>query len=87
MGVVFKTEAHFDDPEEPKIIKSVATGKHAYAFREGFDNKGGHRQVIVVLKMWRVRDYLPYSGPVEEWLQTEGDLSYFRFNSRLPEVE
>ncbi|CAH8346487.1 unnamed protein product [Eruca vesicaria subsp. sativa] len=78
------TEAHFEDPEGPKIvfyigdniesqIKCVATGKHAYGFREGFENMGGHRQVIVVLKIWR--------------LQTEGDLSDFRFNPRLPEVE
>ncbi|KAL0713211.1 hypothetical protein Bca4012_020189 [Brassica carinata] len=66
MGVVFNTEAHFDDPERPRMvfyirdniqIKCVATGKQAYAFWDGFENKltamkGG--QVIVALKMWRV---------------------------------
>ncbi|CAH8360880.1 unnamed protein product [Eruca vesicaria subsp. sativa] len=86
MGVVFKTEAHFDDPERPKMvfyirdnihIKCVATGKHAYTFQEGFENRGGRRQVIVVLNMWRI----------QEWLQTEGNLSDFRFNPPLPEVE
>ncbi|CAH8337231.1 unnamed protein product [Eruca vesicaria subsp. sativa] len=93
--VVFKTEAHFDDPEGPKMvfyirdnieshIKCVATGKHAYAFQEGFENRGGRRQVIVVLKMWRVRDYFFYSCPIEEWFPTEGNLSNFRFNLCLP---
>ncbi|CAH8361849.1 unnamed protein product, partial [Eruca vesicaria subsp. sativa] len=98
MGVVFKTEAHFDDPEGPKMvfyirdniesqIKCVATGKHSYAFREGFENRGGRRQVIVVLKMWRVRAYFcNLFWPIEEWLQTEGNLSDLRFNPRLPEV-
>ncbi|CAH8353356.1 unnamed protein product [Eruca vesicaria subsp. sativa] len=51
----FPIEAHFDDPEGPKMvfyirdniesqIKCVATGKHAYAFWEGFENRGGRRQ-------------------------------------------
>ncbi|CAN7021948.1 unnamed protein product, partial [Brassica rapa subsp. trilocularis] len=49
MGVVFNTEAHFDDHERPKMvfyirdniqIKYVATGHHAYAFRKGFQNMG-----------------------------------------------
>ncbi|CAH8381894.1 unnamed protein product [Eruca vesicaria subsp. sativa] len=98
MGVVFKTETHFDDPEGPKMvfyirdniesqIKCVATWKHAYAFREGFENRRGRRQVIVVLRMWRVHEYFSYSGPIEECLQDEGNLSDFRFNPRLPEVE
>uniref|UniRef100_A0A0D2ZR08 Replication protein A 70 kDa DNA-binding subunit B/D first OB fold domain-containing protein n=1 Tax=Brassica oleracea var. oleracea TaxID=109376 RepID=A0A0D2ZR08_BRAOL len=84
MGVLFNTEAHCDNPERPKMvfyirdniesqIKCVATGHHAYAFREGFQNRGGRGEVIVVLKMWR--------------LETEGGLSDFRFNSLLPEVE
>ncbi|CAH8387889.1 unnamed protein product [Eruca vesicaria subsp. sativa] len=81
--VVFKTEAHFNDPEGPKMIKCVATKKHANIFRKGFENRGDRRHVIVVLKMWRV----PYSGSIEEWLQTEGDLSDFRFNPGLPELE
>ncbi|KAF2589261.1 hypothetical protein F2Q70_00038700 [Brassica cretica] len=63
MGVVFNTESHFDDPARPKMvfyirdnirIKCVATGDHAYAFRDGLENMGGRGQVIVVLKMWRV---------------------------------
>ncbi|CAH8350111.1 unnamed protein product [Eruca vesicaria subsp. sativa] len=68
--VVFKTKAHFDDPEGPKMvfyirdniesqIKCVATRKHAYAFREGFENMGGSRHVIVVLKMWRKNGFRP----------------------------
>ncbi|WZZ78483.1 hypothetical protein YC2023_099055 [Brassica napus] len=73
MGVVFNTESHFDDPARPKMsrIKCVATGDHAYAFRDGLENMRGRGQVIVVLKMWR----------------TEGGLSDFRFNPLLPEVE
>ncbi|KAG2257504.1 hypothetical protein Bca52824_076798 [Brassica carinata] len=64
MGVVFNTVAHFDDHERPKMvfyirdniqIKCVATGHHAYAFREGFQNMGDRGEVIVVLKMWRVQ--------------------------------
>ncbi|KAF3511819.1 hypothetical protein F2Q69_00005203 [Brassica cretica] len=61
--------AIFDDPERPKMvfyirdnienqIKLVATGHHTYAFQEGFQNRGGHREVIVVLKMWRVCRYI-----------------------------
>uniref|UniRef100_A0A0D3BFU9 Replication protein A 70 kDa DNA-binding subunit B/D first OB fold domain-containing protein n=1 Tax=Brassica oleracea var. oleracea TaxID=109376 RepID=A0A0D3BFU9_BRAOL len=68
--VVFNTEAIFDDPERPKMvfyirdnienqIKLVATGHHTYAFQEGFQNRGGHREVIVVLKMWRSLSSLP----------------------------
>ncbi|CAH8305120.1 unnamed protein product [Eruca vesicaria subsp. sativa] len=48
--------------ENESQIKCVATGKHAYAFREGFENRGGRRQ-------------------------TEGNLSDFRYNPRLPEVD
>ena len=33
-------------------IKCVATGDHAYAFWDGFENRRGHGEVIVVLKMW-----------------------------------
>ncbi|WZZ90678.1 hypothetical protein YC2023_119257 [Brassica napus] len=75
MGVVFNTEVHFDDLASPRMvdsqIKCVATGTHAYAFRDGLENMKGRGQVIVVLKMWR----------------TEGGLSDFRFNPRLLEVE
>ncbi|KAL0684125.1 hypothetical protein Bca4012_050973 [Brassica carinata] len=67
MGVVFNTEAHFDDPASPRMvlyirdniqIKCVATGAHAYAFRDGLENMKGRGQVIVVLKMWRVCKFL-----------------------------
>ncbi|KAH0898478.1 hypothetical protein HID58_048046 [Brassica napus] len=98
MGVVFNTEAHFDDPASPRMvlyirdnidsqIKCVATGAHAYAFRDGLENMKGRGQVIVVLKMWRVCKFLSYFGPPNLWLETEGGLSDFRFNPRLPEVE
>ncbi|CAG7885347.1 unnamed protein product, partial [Brassica rapa] len=54
--------------------------------------------VIVVLKKWRVWKFLCnktftkfiytcYFGPPDLWLETEGGLSDFRFNPRLPEVE
>ncbi|CAF1842811.1 BnaCnng71500D [Brassica napus] len=52
MGVVFNTEAHFDDIES--WIKCVATGDHAYAFQDGLKNMNGRGHVILVLKMWRV---------------------------------
>nr|VDD23761.1 unnamed protein product [Brassica oleracea] len=107
MGVVFNTEAHFDDPASPKMvfyirdniqIKCVATGAHAYAFRDGLENMKDRGQVIVVLKMWRVLKFLSnktfikliytgYFGPPNLWLETEGGLSDFRFNPRLLEVE
>ncbi|KAG2282438.1 hypothetical protein Bca52824_053658 [Brassica carinata] len=99
--VVFNTEAHFDDPASPRMvlyirdnidsqIKCVATGAHAYAFRDGLENMKGRGQVIVVLKMWRVCKFLSncsYFGPPNLWLETEGGLSDFRFSPRLPEVE
>ncbi|KAF3558501.1 hypothetical protein F2Q69_00016093 [Brassica cretica] len=80
MGVVFNTEAHFDDPASPRMvfyirdnidsrIKCMATGTHAYAFRDGFENMKG------------------YFGPPDLWLETESGLSDFRFNPRLLEVE
>ncbi|CAN6996595.1 unnamed protein product [Brassica oleracea var. botrytis] len=74
-------------------IKCVATGAHAYAFRDGLENMKGRGQVIVVLKMWRLSKtftkliYTGYFGPPDLWLETEGGLSDFRFNPRLPEVE
>ncbi|CDY35560.1 BnaC05g27210D [Brassica napus] len=98
MGVVFNMESHFDDPARPKMvfyvrdniesqIKCVATGDHAYAFRDGLENMRGHGQVIVVLKIWRVWSFFYYFGSDELWLETEGGLSDFRFNPFLPEVE
>ncbi|KAG5375327.1 hypothetical protein IGI04_039923 [Brassica rapa subsp. trilocularis] len=65
MGVVFNTEAHFNDPASlgmvfyirdyiDSLIKCVATSAHAYAFRDGLENMKGRGQVIVVLKMWRI---------------------------------
>ncbi|CAH8362455.1 unnamed protein product [Eruca vesicaria subsp. sativa] len=86
MRVVFNTEAHFDDPRGPRMIKCVATGKHAYDFRDGLENmKGG--QVIVALKMWRVWKFWNYFGPPDIWLETEGGISDFRFNPRFSEIE
>ncbi|CAN6983996.1 unnamed protein product [Brassica oleracea var. botrytis] len=98
MGVVFNTEAHFDDPEIPKMvfyirdnieseIKCVATYGHAYAFRDGFEIMRGRGQVIVVLKMWRIWSFMSYFGPPELWLETYGGLFNFRFNPRLEEVK
>ncbi|KAL0742016.1 hypothetical protein Bca4012_083529 [Brassica carinata] len=84
MGVVFNAIFYFEDPGRRNVvfslgttcesqIKCVATGDHAWAFRDGFENKIGRGEVIVVLKMWR--------------LETEGGLSNFRFNLDMPEVE
>ncbi|KAG5375840.1 hypothetical protein IGI04_040436 [Brassica rapa subsp. trilocularis] len=97
MGVVFNTEAHFDDPGRTRMvfyirdnidsqIKCVATGEHAYAFWDGLENMRGG-QVIVALKMWRVWKFWNYFGPPDLWLETEGGISDFRFNPRLSEVE
>ncbi|XP_056857017.1 uncharacterized protein LOC130511578 [Raphanus sativus] len=97
IGVVFNTEARFDDPARPRMIfyirdnidsqiKCVATGKQAYAFRDGLENVEGG-QVIVALKMWKVcKSWNLFEAP-DLWLQTEGGLSDFRFNPRLTEVE
>ncbi|CAN7042955.1 unnamed protein product [Brassica rapa subsp. trilocularis] len=98
MGVIFNTEAHFDDPASPRMefyirdnidsrITCVATGAHAYAFRDGLENMKGRGEVIVVPKMWRLWKFWSYFGPPDLWLETEGRLSDFRFNPRLPEVE
>ncbi|CAH8357744.1 unnamed protein product [Eruca vesicaria subsp. sativa] len=87
MGVVFNTEAYFDDPASPRMvfyirdmdnidsqIKCVATGDHVYAFRDRLENMRGCGQVIVVLKMWRVWEFMSYFGPPDLWLETEGGL-------------
>ncbi|KAH0885609.1 hypothetical protein HID58_061705 [Brassica napus] len=98
MGVVFNTEAHFEDPASPRMvfyirdnidsrIKCLETGADAYAFRDGLENMKGRGQVIVVLKIWRVWKFFSYFGPPDLWLETEGGLSNIRFNPRLPEVE
>ncbi|KAL0759615.1 hypothetical protein Bca101_075765 [Brassica carinata] len=98
MGVVFNTEAHFDDPASPRMvfyirdniqIKCVAIGAHAYTFRDGLENIKGRGQVIVVLKIKTITKliYTGYFGPLDLWLETEGGFSDFRFNPRLPEVE
>ncbi|KAL0702876.1 hypothetical protein Bca4012_058998 [Brassica carinata] len=59
----------------------------------------GRGQVIVVLKMWRVWNFMKlsktftklsftgYFGPPDIWLETKVGLSDFRFNPLLPEVE
>ncbi|WZZ44450.1 hypothetical protein YC2023_040709 [Brassica napus] len=90
--------AIFDDPERPKMvfyirdnienqIKRVATGHHIYAFQEGFQNRRGRREVIVLSKTFPKLIYTCYVGPIELWLETEGGLSDFMFNPLLPEVE
>ncbi|KAL0684178.1 hypothetical protein Bca4012_051026 [Brassica carinata] len=78
MGVVFNTESHFDDPASPKMvfyirdniesrIKCVATGDHAYAFRDGFENMRGLKcllnsfmKVILVLLSYGLRPRVDY---------------------------
>ncbi|KAG2298239.1 hypothetical protein Bca52824_034711 [Brassica carinata] len=67
----------------------ILTDEDAYAFRDGLDHMSaeGRRQVIVVLKMWRVWEFMNYFGPPDIWLETEGGFAEFRFNLRLPEVE
>ncbi|WZY70476.1 hypothetical protein YC2023_002716 [Brassica napus] len=107
MGVVFNTEARFDLATPMMVfyirdniqIKCVATGEQAYAFWDGLE-KMGRGQVIVALKMWRIRKhwsnktftkiiyiYTDCSGPDDLSLETEGEISDFRFNPRLSEVE
>ncbi|KAH0906129.1 hypothetical protein HID58_037956 [Brassica napus] len=55
MGVVFNTEAHFDDPASLGMVFYIRDYiAHAYAFRDGLENMKGRGQVIVVLKMWRI---------------------------------
>nr|VDD00631.1 unnamed protein product [Brassica oleracea] len=69
--VVFNTESHFDDPGRPKMvfyirdniesrIKCVATGDHAYAFRDGLENMRGRGQVILVLLNYGLRSRVDY---------------------------
>nr|VDD56744.1 unnamed protein product [Brassica oleracea] len=93
MGVVFNTVAHFDDHERPKMvfyirdniqIKCVATGHHAYAFREGFQNMGDRGELS---KTFSKVIYTSYVGPIELWLEIKGRLFDFRFNPLLPKVE
>ncbi|KAG5414974.1 hypothetical protein IGI04_002541 [Brassica rapa subsp. trilocularis] len=96
MGVVFNTEARFDLATPMMVfyirdnihsqIKCVATGEQAYAFWDGLE-KMGRGQVIVALKMWRIRKHWNCSGPDDLSLETEGGISDFRFNPRLSEVE
>ncbi|XP_048633237.1 uncharacterized protein LOC106361522 [Brassica napus] len=96
MGVVFNTEARFDLATPMMVfyirdnihsqIKCVATGEQAYAFWDGLE-KMGRGQVIVALKMWRIRKHWNCSGPDDLSLETEGEISDFRFNPRLSEVE
>ncbi|KAG2315253.1 hypothetical protein Bca52824_018375 [Brassica carinata] len=70
MGVVFNTEAHFDDPASPRMvfyirdsidsqIKCVTIGDHAYAFRDGLENMRG-RSGILVLLIYGLRPRLDY---------------------------
>ncbi|KAF2531716.1 hypothetical protein F2Q70_00030392 [Brassica cretica] len=93
MRVVFNTEAHFDDHASPRMvfyirdnihIKCVATGAPAYAFRDGLENMKGRGQLS---KMFTKLIYTGYFGPPDLWLETDGGLSDFKFNPRLPEIE
>ncbi|KAF3595233.1 hypothetical protein DY000_02020352 [Brassica cretica] len=81
MGVVFNKESHFDDHSR---IKCVATGDHAYAFRDGLENMRGRGQLS---KTFTKLIYACYFGPPELWLETEGGLFDFSFNPHLSEVE
>ncbi|KAG2307674.1 hypothetical protein Bca52824_027422 [Brassica carinata] len=89
MGVVFNTEAHFDDPARPRMvfyirdniqIKYVATGDHAYAFRDGLENMRGRGQIILVLLIYGLRPRVDFltSGSIRVWpsLRTSGSLYY-----------
>ncbi|KAG5393593.1 hypothetical protein IGI04_023556 [Brassica rapa subsp. trilocularis] len=87
-GSGLQHEVHFDDTAGPKMvfyirdnieseIKCVATGGHANAFQDGFENMRGRGEVILVLKMWRIRRYFDDD---DKWLETKGRLSDFRFN-------
>ncbi|KAF3537435.1 hypothetical protein F2Q69_00021727 [Brassica cretica] len=85
MGVVFNTESHFDDPASPKMvfyirdniesrIKCVATGDHAYAFRDGFENMRGY---FGSLELWLETEgglsdfrFNPHFPEVEEFIQS-----------------
>ncbi|CAN6846202.1 unnamed protein product [Brassica oleracea] len=78
MGVVFNKESNFDDLASPKMvfyirdniesrIKCVATGDHAYAFRDGLENMIGLKrllnsfmQVILVLLSYGLRPRVDY---------------------------
>ncbi|KAG2283186.1 hypothetical protein Bca52824_054406 [Brassica carinata] len=89
MGVVFNTEAHFDDPASARMefyirdniqIKCVATGAHAYAFRDGLENMKVRRQVTLVLLIYGLRsraDYLT-SGSIRicRRLRSSGSFYY-----------
>ncbi|CAN7000661.1 unnamed protein product [Brassica oleracea var. botrytis] len=86
MGVVFNTESHFDDPASPKMvfyirdniesrIKCVATGDHAYAFRDGFENMRG--RYFGSLELWLETEgglsdfrFNPHFPEVEEFIQS-----------------
>ncbi|KAH0936243.1 hypothetical protein HID58_013360 [Brassica napus] len=77
MGVVFNTKAHFDDLASPRIdsqIKCVAMA--LMLMPSGMLSKTFTKFI-----------YTCYFGPPDLWLETEGGLSDFRFNPRLPEVE
>uniref|UniRef100_A0A0D3CGG1 DUF223 domain-containing protein n=1 Tax=Brassica oleracea var. oleracea TaxID=109376 RepID=A0A0D3CGG1_BRAOL len=90
MGVVFNTEAHFDDPASPRMvfyirdnidsqIKCVATDAHAYAFRDGLENMKGRRQVILVLLIYGLRlrvDYLT-SGSIRVCRRLRSSVSLY----------
>nr|VDC84475.1 unnamed protein product [Brassica rapa] len=71
MGVFFNTESHLDDPAIPKMvfyigdniesrIKCVATGDHAYVFRDGLENMRGRGQVILVLMNYGLTPRVDY---------------------------
>ncbi|KAG2331343.1 hypothetical protein Bca52824_002523 [Brassica carinata] len=69
--LVFNTEAHFDGPTRLKMvfyirdtidsrIKYMATGAHAYAFRDGLENMRGRGQIILVLLIYGLRPRVDY---------------------------
>ncbi|KAG2329995.1 hypothetical protein Bca52824_001175 [Brassica carinata] len=70
MGAVFNTKARFDDPASPRMvfyirdnidsqIKCVATGDHAYAFRNYLENMRGRSRILVLL-IYGLRPRLDY---------------------------
>uniref|UniRef100_M4F3R1 Uncharacterized protein n=1 Tax=Brassica campestris TaxID=3711 RepID=M4F3R1_BRACM len=85
MGVVFNTEAHFDDPASLGMVFYIRDYiAHAYAFRDGLENMKDRGQFS---KTFTKLIYTDYFGHPDLWLETKGRLSDFRFNPRLPEGE
>uniref|UniRef100_M4DDY1 Uncharacterized protein n=1 Tax=Brassica campestris TaxID=3711 RepID=M4DDY1_BRACM len=88
MGVVFNTEAHFDDSASSRMvfymrdniqIKCMATGVHAYAFRDGLENMKGRGQVILVLLIYGLRPRVDYltSGSIRVYQRLRSSRSLY----------